>query len=810
MSVHHLLTGTPRSGATLLLMLMLTLAFRCALAEESPSDSIQFNRDIRPLLSENCFFCHGPDARERQADLRLDTEAGLLSNRNGTVAIAPGKPAASELYRRVMSEDPDKRMPPPESGRGLSVAQKDLLRSWIAAGAEYQAHWSYVPPDRPPLPTVASASWPCTAIDRFVLARLEAAGTRPSPEADPVTLVRRLHLDLIGLPPAPDAVTRLVETTSPAAYDHLVDELLASPHFGERMAIYWLDLVRYADSVGYHGDQEHSATPYRDYVIDAFNQNKPFDQFTTEQLAGDLLPNATLEQRVASGYNRLLQTTHEGGAQDKEYLTKYAADRLRNVSTVWMGATMGCAECHDHKYDPYTQRDFYSLVAFFADIEEQGAYSSPNSIPTTRPPEILVLSPQDRTKDAQLGIEMELLRQALAAKKPAPTEAGAFLNAANTARLEELKVKRAHLRKRGRYTMVTVATEPRTIRVLHRGDWMDETGDVVEPAAPHFLRQIDAQGRRANRLDLARWLTSREHPQTARVLVNRLWYLFFGAGLSRILDDTGSQGEWPTHPALLDYLAVELVESGWDVKSLIRRLVLSSAYRQSSLESDEHRESDPANRLFGRQARQRLPAELVRDTALAVSDLLVREVGGGSARPYQPAGYYAHLNFPTRRYVSDSGRGQFRRGLYTHWQRQFLHPMLKAFDAPQREECTAERTVSNTPLAALTLLNDPSFVEAARALAELILERGGETIQDRAQWVWRRVLSRSPTSAEVESLLTLYRGELAVYQGNPNLAIELLGVGLTQPDRERNASELAAWTQVTRAILNLNETITRN
>jgi hypothetical protein len=526
------------------------------------------------------------------------------------------------------------------------------------------------------------------------------------------------------------------------------------------MAMYWLDLVRYADTVGYHGDQEHRISPYRDYVIKAFNDNMPFAQFTVEQLAGDLLPGSTINQRIASGYNRVLQTTHEGGAQDREYRAKYAADRIRNLSGVWMGATLGCAECHDHKYDPYTQKNFYSLAAFFADIDELGAYRGPDKSPTLRPPEMEVPSPLDPS--------------------------------------------------RKRLTMVTSAVKPRTIRVLKRGDWMDESGEIVEPAVPHFLKPLDVKERRATRLDLARWLTAPDHPQTARVFVNRLWYLFFGSGLCRTLDDTGSQGEWPTHPELLDYLAVEFIESGWDIKHMVRLMVRSTTYRQSSLETVQLRERDPENRWFARQGRFRLPAEMIRDNALALSGLLVHRPGGDSARPYQPDGYYAHLNFPKRTYQADPDANQYRRGVYVHWQRQYLHPMLKAFDAPSREECTAQRPISNTPLAALTLLNDPSFVEAARVFAARIIREGGTTEAERTHWAWREVLSREPSEREVAALLRLYRQNRAQYESDRGAAQQLVAVGLAPPPNGVDVAELAAWTTLARALLNLNETITRN
>ncbi len=751
---------TTRLPRLLWLLTLTAAATPPAPAADAPAGRVEFNRDIRPILADKCFACHGPDANRRQADLRLDTEAGAKADLGGTRAITPGRPAESELVARITSPQKSKRMPPAKTGKELSAGEVELLRRWIEQGAPYQAHWSYIPPRRSAVPAVTDAVWPRTVIDRFLLARLEAAGVRPSPEADKVTLVRRLFFDLTGLPPTPADVDAFVNDARPDAYERLVDRLLASPHYGERMAVFWLDLVRYADTVGYHGDQEHPIAPYRDYVIKAFNDNLPFDRFTVEQLAGDLLPGATAEQTIATGYNRLLQTTHEGGAQDKEYRAKYMADRVRNLAGVWMGATVGCAECHDHKYDPYTQKDFYSLESFFADIQELGAFRGPDQSPTKRPPEIDVAYPLD----------------------PAHT---------------------------GR-TMITVAVAPRTIRVLNRGDWMDDSGEVVRPAVPQFLKPLAVEDRRPTRLDLAKWLTAPDHPQTARVFVNRVWAQFFGAGLCRSLDDTGAQGEWPTHPELLDWLAVEFVEGGWDVKRLVRSIVLSSAYRQPSRETPAARGCDPENRLFARQGRFRLPAEVIRDNALAVSGLLVRKLGGPSARPYQPDGYYAYLNFPKRTYKADTGEGQYRRGLYTHWQRQYLHPMLKAFDAPSREECTARRPVSNTPLQALALLNDTSFVEAARVLAARTVREGGAADADRIRWVWRTVLSRPPTGREADVLARLYRQSLQQYESDRAAAEALLGVGSAPRPAGIDAAELAAWTAVCRTLLNLNETITRD
>ncbi len=722
---------------------------------------VRFNRDIRPILSDKCFKCHGPDANHRKADLRLDTLEGALADLGDYAAVVPGAPGKSELIARITTGDEDDVMPPPDTGKTLSDDEKKLFRDWIAQGGEYEAHWAYIPPKRPPMPTVSARAWPSGAIDRFILARIESANLSPSPQADAATLARRLHFDLTGLPPSPRLAKRLASDTSPEAYARVVYELLASPRFGERLATYWLDLVRYADTVGYHGDQDHAITPYRDWVIKAFNDNLPFDQFTAEQLAGDLLPNATMNQKIASGYNRLLQTSHEGGVQKKEYLAKYSADRVRNVSNVWLGATMGCSECHDHKYDPFTQKDFYSLAAFFADVNDDKTFSGTNTLPTKREPELQVVSPLD---------------------------------------VAQAKLTR---------TMVTGRIKPRTIRVLPRGNWMDDSGEIVEPAVPHFLPVLK-NGSRANRLHLAEWLTSADNPLTARVFVNRLWYLLFGSGLSSTLDDTGSQGEWPTHPGLLDWLAVEFVESGWDVKYIVRLIVTSSAYRQSSLVSPQLREHDPENRLFMRQGRFRLQAETIRDNALAVGGLLNDQMGGKVAKPYQPAGYYSPMNFPKRKYSADMNANQYRRGVYVHWQRQFLHPMLRAFDAPTREECTAQRPVSNTPLAALTLMNDPTFVEAAKGFALRILNEAGATDQQRLAWAWQTALGREPSGKEL-NVARAFLGETRKrYQADAKAADKLLAVGMLKLPVGMAKPETAAWTVLGQALLNLSETITRN
>jgi len=823
----------------------------------SAEAAIAFNRDIRPLLADRCFQCHGPSEKDREAGLRLDRRESAVSEADsGEKAIVPGHAGQSELIVRLLASDQDERMPPQDSGKKpLTAGEVDLFRRWINQGAKYQRHWSFAPLVRPEIPAVHNATYSDQPIDRFILARLERRKIAPSPEADRVTLIRRLTLDLTGLPPTQQEVRAFLNDPREAAYEALVDRLLASEHYGERMAMFWLDLVRYADTVGFHGDQTTTYWPYRDYVIDAFNANLPFDQFTREQLAGDLLPHATERQKIAATYNRLGMMTAEGGAQAKEYLTIYAADRVRNVSGTWLGATMGCARCHDHKFDPFTMRDFYSMVAFFADVKEQGVYGYSNVngiwgemkwLPTPEQREKLEeLSKQITALKKKLDTstpELVAAQKAWEAKLRDPSAAGSELppellkivrqtpserTAAQAARLAKhfrqhaplLKPVRDRLKQREAEQQrlknsiakmpITVAGTPRVIRLLPRGNWMDDSGPIMQPAVPAFLAKLDMGDRRPSRLDLANWLTAADNPLTARTLVNRLWKLFFGEGICRSMDDVGAQGEWPSHPELIDWLAVELVHSGWDVRHVIRSIVLTRTYRQSSQPRPELAKIDPENRLLARQARFRLDAELVRDGALSVSGLLVPAVGGPSVKPYQPAGYYAQLNFPTRTYQADVGEKQYRRGLYTHWQRTFLHPMLKAFDAPSRETCTASRPRSNTPLQALTLLNDPTFVEAARALAERILREGGSDDAARIDWAFRQTVAHRPPAEIARTLAELHVKHRTYYRANPAAARQLSEVGDRPVPDGIDLSELAAWTSVARAVLNLHEMITR-
>jgi len=831
---------------------------------------VDFARDIRPLLSDNCFACHGPDAKQRKADLRLDTREGALVYIDGTSAVVPGKPSESELVRRVTTDDEDDLMPPPDSGKKLDATQKALLQRWIAEGAEYELHWSYKPVSRPMPPRVKNGSFVLNDIDRFVLATLRTKGHEPAREADRRTLIRRLSFDLTGLPPTWEQVRAFVADSSPRAFGKLVDRLLASPHYGERMAIYWLDLVRYADTMGYHSDNEQTKPLYREYVIDAFNDNLPFDQFTREQLAGDQLPGSTRRQLIASGYNRLNMTTREGGSQPKEYIAIYLGDRVRNVSGVWMATTLGCTECHDHKFDPFTSRDFYSLGAFFSDLEETPVGPQKYTpLPTTaQQAKVDKLKKQIPVLEAVLNTQTPALDDALArwesaqaeriASEPSaeadangtepavsdgkptadsaapPKKIGEILAVPLAKRSDEqkktlaahyrtfapelagarkelvdLKERIKRLEKAFPTSLVSVRlAKPRTVRILPRGNWQDESGPEVQPTVPARLKLADTESR-AKRSDLADWVVSKDNPLTARVMVNRLWALCFGRGLAMPLDDFGAQGTPPTHPELLDWLAADLMDHGWDIKRTMKLLVTSGAYRQSSIADAKTLAADPLNKWLARQGRWRLDAEMVRDNALAVSGLLAKPIGGASVKPYQPVGYWKHLNFPKRKWAPDSGVSQYRRGLYTFWCRTFLHPSMLAFDAPTREGCVAERTRSNTPQQALVLLNDPTYVEASRVFAERILQHGGDTDGERLAWAFERALSREPSAGERDILLRLAGERASHFAANAGAAKAAAAAGEWPAATALKPERVAAWAAVSRAILNLYETTSR-
>ena len=723
---------------------------------------VDFNRDVRPILSQNCYVCHGPDKEHRKAKLRLDTEEGFKK------VFLKTNPTDSEIIHRITSHDPDEIMPTPESGKSLSSEEIKILTQWVKEGGEYSQPWAYTKPVWNPVKNEGNP-WVHNWIDSILLDHWSKIGMTPSSDSNKVTLIRRLSFDLTGLPPKPEIIKKYLSATNPeAVYLDIVQEFLDSDHYGERMSMYWLDLVRFADTVGYHGDQDHNISPYRDYIMEAFNQNMPFDQFTREQLAGDLLDSPSIDQKVATGYNRLLQTSHEGGVQPREYLAIYAADRIRNVSGVWMGATVGCAQCHDHKYDPYTARDFYSMSAFFADIDEEQHFKvGSNALPTKRPPEIPVLSFRDREKLKRLE-SMKSQTQEI---------------------INEIK----SIKGRERLTMVTQSVKPRVTRILPRGNWLDDTGEIVQPAVPAFLGDLKVEDRRANRLDFANWLVDPENGVgglTARVFVNRLWYLMFGEGISTSLDDFGGQGSPPTIPALLDNLSVEFYKNGWDIKGLIKLIVTSHAYKLSSNSDSKTKSVDPLNYHFSHQSMHRLPAEMIRDNILETSGLLFKEYGGPSVKPFQPKGYYKHLNFPKREYQAHTDKRRLKRSVYIHWQRQFLHPMLQAMDAPTREECVAKRSKSNSPVAAMVLLNDPSFYEAAEEFAKIIIQSANSD-DERIKFAFQRALSRDPDELE-ENII--------------NQLLKNIRQGLSNDGQ----LDLLCWTAVTRAIFNFSEFNTRN
>jgi len=738
----------------------------------------QYNRDVRPILADACFRCHGFDKNTREADRRLDTREGALADIDGLKAIIPGKPDESELVKRILTTAEDDQMPPPQEVRQLGADEKEILRRWIAQGAEYEAHWAYIPPWRPPVP--AGAAHP---IDAFINARLAAEKITPAPPADAITLARRLHLDLTGLPPMPSDLSDKSDLSG------RLTRLLSSPQHAERLAVWWLDQVRYADTIGYHSDNPMPVWPWRDWVLRALQENKRFDQFTVEQIAGDLLPNRTEPQLVASAYNRLILSTEEGGAQPGQYEAKYLVDRVKSIGTTWLGQTFMCAECHDHKYDPVTTRDFYALGAFFADIEEPSVGS--------------------RGKGTVLGTDEQKAKL-----KELNDKFAAFKD-----RDDKDKDKAAAKKARDDYEnslthcLVTVTTKNlRTVRVLPRGDWQNTSGDVVLPATPAFLPGVltSTAEKRLNRHDLAQWLISKQNPLTARVVVNRLWKLFYGSGLVKTLDDLGTQSEVPVHQPLLDWLACEFMDSGWDLRHMIRLMVTSETYARSSAASPEMLARDPQNREFARGGRWRLDAEFVRDNALAVSGLLVQKTGGPSVKPWQPRGYWENLNFPAREWENSSGDDLYRRGLYTWWQRSYVHPAMLALDAPTREECAPDRTRSNIPQQALVLLNDTQFVEAARAFAARILKDGGADDGARLRWAWRQATQREASASEVETLAALLGKHRAAFHLRPAEAAAAVKQGQVKPVAGVPGEELAAWLSVARVILNLHETITRS
>jgi hypothetical protein len=1022
----------------------------CTLASFAAAAPVEFNRDIRPILSDRCFVCHGPDAASKKIPFRLDSEAAMFAKlASGRFAVVPGDAAKSELIHRVTAEKPALRMPPAYSGLKLTPHEIDLLKAWIEQGAKWQKHWSLIPPTRPALPPVENTAWPINPIDYFVLARLEREGLKPSPEAPRAALLRRVSLDLTGFPPTPAELQAFLNDHSSGAYEKVVDRLLSSPRYGEHMASRWLDVARYADTNGYQTDGERIMWRWRDWVIQAFNNNKPFDQFTIEQIAGDLLPNPTLDQLIATGFNRNHRGNGEGGIVPEEYMVEYAADRLETMSTVWLGSTIGCARCHNHKYDPFTQKDYYSLFAFFDNIPDRGRYfkfgntppfipaptpgeqaqlhqlesklasakqhyqsfkpaidsslaawikslpsakpvdwfvsrgqvahfpldpsdhvrvpegiqyvpglygeaarfngsafdnagqfsnygyynsfslsawinpSSPNGAIITKGKDIVeetgiglalhdgkvqfnlvlrwlddairvetkeaiplnqwrhVLATYDGTRlatgvhvyidgrEAPLNILVDELNQDFKTNEPwrigggagkeslyhgiidevriysRPLSSGEAAMLAIRENLNQLaartprspaadsKLRHAFLEDhaspeirhayRDRLSLaeqrealiasfptVMIMKErktPRETHVLIRGAY-DKPGELVSRNVPAVLPQLPPDAPK-NRLGLARWLVSPSNPLPARVIMNRYWQSYFGVGIVKTVEDFGSQGEWPSHPALLDWLATEFIGSGWDVKHMQKLIVMSATYRQSSRVSPGLLQRDPENRLLARGPRVRLPAETVRDQALAAAGLLVEHVGGPSVKPYQPAGLWKELSGGAD-YQRDKGEGLYRRSLYTFWKRTSPPPAMMNFDAAGRETCIVRETRTNTPLQALNMMNDVTYLEASRKMAERMMREGGSTPSTRIAYGFELATSRTPRDKEAAILLDNYRSQLDYYQTNPDAARKLLSQGDSPTDKQLNPGELAAYSTVASLILNLDETITKH
>jgi hypothetical protein len=1012
-------------------------------AEES---KISYGRDIRPILADNCFACHGPDAKQRKAKLRLDTRAGALAeSRSGEHAIVPGKPDESALVERISAEEPSLRMPPKKSGKHLTPAQIDLLRRWVAEGATYTLHWAFVPPMRQALPKVKNTAWPKNSVDHFILARLEREGLQPSPEADRTTLIRRVTLDLTGLPPTPVEVDAFLADTSPNAYEKLVDRLLRSPRYGEHMARYWLDAARYGDTHGLHLDNYREMWPYRDWVIKAFNDNKPYDRFLLEQLAGDLLPNATLEQIIATGFNRCHVTTSEGGSIEEEVYVRNVIDRVDTTGTVFIGLTVGCARCHDHKFDPIKTKEFYQLFAFFnsldgpaldgnaarpaptvtvptaeqkaklervqqeiaavrkkieaeiakvkyddsADTKESeqtarkeyvwiddaipaGAKPSSSGDPWTfvsrpkhpvfsgekasmrtatglsqhffeganpglrvgmgdtlftyvyldpaNPPKEIMLqwhtgewqhraywgenlidwgrdnSSERRhfgalpKKGAWVRLEVDAgkvgLKPGMVVNGWAFTQFGgtvywdkagivtrmpqgqqsynsltAWIRAQRASggaglpkdiqqivklsrdkrneqqkkqlrdyflehayaktqgqfaplrkQLNDLEKQREQIEKEIPATLVFKERRtPRPAYILKRGEY-DQRSEQVGRDTPRFLPPLPEKAPR-DRLGLAQWLLAPDHPLTARVEANRLWQHCFGTGLVKTTEDFGTQGESPSHPELLDWLAVQFREDGWDIKKMMKRIVLSATYRQSSRVTKDRLAKDPGNRLLSRGPRFRLDAEMLRDQAFFISGLLVEKLGGPSVKPPQPAGLWEAVGYTgsnTKNFVPDHGHEKVhRRSMYTFWKRTAPPPQMNTFDAPSRETCIVRRERTNTPLQALVLMNDPQFVEAARRLGERTMKEGGPTPEARLAYMFRLTTARRPEAKEMKELLAAYKDHLATFTHDTAKAQQLLSVGELKPDAKLNPSELAAWTMIANLLLNLDEVINK-
>ncbi|MCE9532877.1 MAG: PSD1 and planctomycete cytochrome C domain-containing protein [Planctomycetes bacterium] len=747
--------------------------------------AVDFNRDIRPILSNNCYACHGPDEKVRKGKVRFDTRAGALS------AIVPGKPEQSEIVRRILSTHDDEAMPPKKSGKKLTPAETNLIKAWIAQGADYALHWSYVKPVRPPVPKGANHP-----IDAFLRERLTKEGLKPSPLADRYTLIRRVSLDLTGLPPTWSEVEAFVNDQSADAYSKMVDGVLAKPAFGEHWGRLWLDLARYADSAGYADDPPRTIWPFRDYVIRSFNANKPFDQFTIEQIAGDMLPKPTPEQLTATAFHRNTMTNSEGGTNDEEFRNVAVVDRVNTTMAVWMGTSMACAQCHTHKYDPITQKEYFQFFAYLNNTEDADR--------------------KDETPLIDVNVDLAIKKaRAELEKKTIEAEALAKGNPNDKKFKDEAAALRKQLTAMKPGPTVPIMKEladgkRRVTKLQFRGNFLD-LGDTVTEGLPAVFPPLP-NGVPNNRLGMAKWLVSRDNPLTARVVVNRFWEEIYGTGIVRTSEEFGSQGELPSHPALLDWLAVEFMEptSGtpWDIKRLLKLMVMSEAYRQESRVTPEMREKDPDNRLYARGPRHRLSAEAIRDQALAVSGLLSTKMYGPSVRPLRPSmGLNAAFGGGLDWQPSD-GENRHRRGLYTEWRRTSPYPSMATFDAPSREACTLRRSRTNTPLQALVTLNDPVYIEAAQALARKTATNGS-TPTEKLAFAFKTALGRPITPREQERLLPLFDETKAVFAKDVKKATDLATNPIGPLPKGADAAELAAWTTVCNVLLNLDEMMMR-
>jgi hypothetical protein len=738
------------------------------------TDSIDYNLHIRPILSDRCFKCHGPDANQRKAKLRLDTPEGALAalkdNPNAYV-IVPGNPSHSELYRRISSSDTSEQMPPPKSKLSLNENEIALIKKWISQGAVYKPHWAFITPKKPPLPNVKNDDWCANEIDYFILSKLEKNDLQPNDPADKARLLKRVSLDITGLPPSTELQQRFMSDESDDAYEKIVDELLMQPSYGEKMAVHWMDVARYADSHGYQDDGLRTMWPWRDWVIHAFNQNYSYEKFVTWQLAGDLLPNPTKEQQLATGFNRNHKITQEGGVIDEEYRVEYVTDRTNTFGKAFLALTFECAHCHDHKYDPISQKDYYRTFAFFNRVPEKGLVGDIQLASLADPPKIKIT--QDEMKNILT-----------------------FINRKDTTPVEVMVMKDSSWK--------------RPTYILIRGNY-DAHGEPVDIGLPPVIFPFDSNRYGTNRLALARWLFDPKHPLTARVFVNRMWQEFFGRGLVKTSGDFGMQGEMPSHPELLDWLAVDFRENGWNIKRLIKQMVMSATYKQSSVVSEKKLATDPENILLSRAPRTRLTAEGVRDLVLASSGLLVKEIGGPSVKVYQPKGIWESSTSGRgvlARYVQDHGDKLYRRGLYTFIKRTVPPPGMLIMDGSNRDQCEVNRLRTNTPLQALLLLNEPLILEGSRVFAErLALENS--SFEKKIEKAFQSIVCRMPKKEEISVLYTYFEAERARFSQAPEKAKQFVSAGEYPHENVEDLISLAALMQVIQTIYNMDEAITK-